>query len=77
VDLGVDVDVPKVHDQTEAFDADLERGLGERVAERKISRGRKKSRNEKRSAKKSGAGWLAGMGKERETHLVRKENRQV
>jgi len=59
-DLGVDVDLGKVSDQTEAYDADLERGPGERISERISSRGRKKSRNEKRSAKKSGSGLASG-----------------
>lgn len=55
VDLGVDMDVRKEYDEDE-------RGQEERVAARKISRGRKKSRNEKKSSRKSGAGLPSGNG---------------
>jgi hypothetical protein len=60
--VGVDVDVRKVLDVTEAFDADLERGSRERVAEKKISSARKKSRNEKRNTRKSGGVLASGNG---------------
>jgi hypothetical protein len=57
VDLGV-VDSQKENDQTAS--PNLERGLGERTAERKDSRGRKKSRNGERSARKSAGGLASG-----------------